>query len=210
MESPEHDDRNDDDAASVKEILARLAITGPALVETASDIYRKAKLHPGRSHRELRAASLYAACRLFAVPRTLREVSAVCGVDAKLLASSYRKVIEEEGLSMPVQDPASYVSGISSRAGLDTPTERRAIEIINTARRLRTTEGKAPTAVAAAALYMAYMELHPEENLDPGMRVTQVDIAEAAGVSEVALRNRLRTIHRAADEPADRSVTQRD
>jgi transcription initiation factor TFIIB len=196
MLSAEDDDHSEADAA-IRDITRRLGVTGPAAAETASQIYlaaKKGRIRFGYSFRQIQAAAVYASCRLFGVPRTLKEVASVCDLDFIPLASCYRRVVEDAGLTMPIPDPASYVSGISSRAGLDGPTELRAIEIINAAKRLRTTEGKAPTAIAAAALYMAYMELHPEESLDPRTRVTQQDIAEAAGISEVTLRNRVRTI----------------
>ena len=196
MPRAEDDDHSEADAA-IRDVTRRLGVTGPAVAETASQIYlaaKKGRIRFGYSFRQIQAASVYASCRLFGVPRTIKEVASACNLDFIPLASCYRRVVEGAGLTMPVQDPASYVSGISSRAGLDPPTERRAVEIVIAARRLRTTEGKAPTAVAAAALYMAYMELHPEESFDPGTRVTQMDIAEAAGISEVALRNRVRTI----------------
>ncbi len=197
MRSAEDNDGREDPATAIRDILRRHAVTAPAVAETASEIClaaKKGRMRFGHSFRQIQAASVYASCRLFGVPRTLKEVASVCDLDFVPLASCYRRVVVGSGLTMPVQDPASYVSGISSRAGLDAPTERRAVEIVIAARRLRTTEGKAPTAVAAAALYMAYMELHPEESFDPGTRVTQMDIAEAAGISEVTLRNRLRTI----------------
>ena len=206
MLSAEDDDNREADA-TIRDILRMLAVTGPAVAETASQIYLAAKgrMPFGYSFRQVRAASVYASCRLFGVPRTLKEVASACDLDVIPLASCYRRVIEDAGLTMPVQDPASYVPGISSRAGLDPPTERRAIEIIDTAKGLRTTEGKAPTAVAAAALYMAYRELHQEESLDPGTRVTQLDIAEAAGITEVTLRNRLRTIGYAVEKRSSKA-----
>jgi len=207
MKSAEDNDGHEGADATIKDILRMLTVTGPTAAETASQIYLAAKgrMRFGHSLRQIRAASVYASCRLFGVPRTIKEVASACDLDLIPLAACYRRVIEDAGLTMPVQDPATYVSAISSRAGLDPPIERRAIEIINTAKRLRTAAGKAPTAVAAAALYMAYKELHPEESLDPRTRVTQLGIAEAAGVTEVTLRNRLRTIRYVMDkESAER------
>jgi transcription initiation factor TFIIB len=199
------EDDNDEDAAEIREMLARLSVTGEAIAETALRIYLSVKRQPGHSHHELRAASVYASCRLFGVPRTLRDVSAACGMeDVVTLASRYRMVVEETGLTMPVPDPAGYVPRIASRAGLDSLTERRAIEILNSARRLRLTAGKMPEAVAAAALYSACLELGLGWSLDSKQGVTQTQIARAAGISEVTLRNRLWTIRYALDkEPAE-------
>ncbi len=183
-----------EEAVAIQDIARRLGISGTALVETASEIYFGSKSLPGVSFRSLLAASVYASCRLFGVPRTLKDVSSASGVEVTPLGRSYRKVVQNADLKMPVQDPVRYVPGIASRAGLDARTERRAIEIVGAAKKLGVMDGRIPTAIAAAALYKAYTELHPEESLDPNERVTQTDIADAAGVCELTLRNRMWTI----------------
>lgn len=196
MQSGEREKHHeDDDDAEIRGMLARLSVTGEAIAGTALEVYLSVKRLPGHSHHELRAASVYASCRLFGVPRTLRDVCAACGMqDAVTLASRYRMVVEETGLTMPVPDPAGYVPRIASRAGLDSVTERRAIEVLNSAKRLRLTAGKMPEAVAAAALYSACLERGIGWSLDSKQGITQMQIARAAGISEVTLRNRLWTI----------------
>jgi len=103
-------------------------------------------------------------------------------------------VVERTGLVMPIPEAVAYVPGIASRAGLDPATERRAIEMLNLVKRAGTAAGKAPAGIAATALYEAYIELHPPENADSTRRITQAQIAKAAGVTEVTLRNRSKTI----------------
>lgn len=61
-------------------------------------------------------------------------------------------------------------------------TQRMAIEILGEAERLKITVGKAPMGMAAAALYMA-CRMNGETR-------TQKMLAEAAGVTEVTIRNR--------------------
>ncbi len=180
-------------------------MNGPAFEETASEIYLRAKGLTGLSHRQLQAASVYASCRLFGIPRTLKDVSSASRVDVALLARCYRKVVQNADLKMPVPDPVRYVPGIASRAGMDARTERRAIEILEVAKRLRVTAGKDPAAVAAAALYMAYTELRQSlETNDSDERITQKDVAVAAGVNEVTVRNRSRSIRHAIENESPR------
>jgi len=205
MQSPERDNHGPRDAGAIKDILARLSVTAPAIAETATRIYLAAKRPSHYSNQQLRAASVYASCRLFRVPRTLNDVASRCGVGTTFLGRCYMKVVQDAGVTMPVQDQAAYIPAIASRTGLDSRTELRAVEIVRAAVRLLLTEGKAPNGVAAAALYRAHLELHSGESHDPMTRVTQKDIAQAAGISEVTLRNRLRTFYRVADEPIQHS-----
>ena len=193
----------DRETAAIQDIAKRLDISGTAFAETASEIYRRAKVLPGFSSCQLQAACIYASCRLFGIPRMLKDVSTACGVEVVQLARCYRKVVRNADLRMPVTDPARYAPQIASRAGLDARTERRALEILEAAKNLRMTAGKVPAAVAAAALYAAYTESHPAESFDAGGRVTQKDIADAAGVTEATVRNRLREIRYIVEkEPA--------
>jgi transcription initiation factor TFIIB len=85
-------------------------------------------------------------------------------------------------LKMPVVDPIKCVSRITSKAKLSEKTKRRALEILKKAEELKTSAGKDPMGLAAAALYVACVL--------EGENKTQKDIAEAAGVTEVTIRNR--------------------
>jgi transcription initiation factor TFIIB len=85
-------------------------------------------------------------------------------------------------LKMPVVDPTKCVSRIASKAGLSEKTKRRALIILKRAEATRTSAGKDPMGLAAAALYVACVL--------EGESKTQKDVAEAAGVTEVTIRNR--------------------
>jgi transcription initiation factor TFIIB len=71
---------------------------------------------------------------------------------------------------------------IASKVEVGEETQRKAIEILREAYRLKITIGKDPMGLTAAALYIAC--IMNEENR------TQKMIAEAAGVTEVTIRNR--------------------
>ena len=79
-----------------------------------------------------------------------------------------------------------FVPGIASKLNLNTRTEQYAIEILRKAKARRGLTGKDPRGLAAAALYKA--------SIDTNDKRIQKDIAEAAGTTEVTLRNRLRGI----------------
>ena len=163
-----------------------------AVTEKAAYFYRKAlerSLVRGRSITSIMAASLYAACRDMEVPRTLKDVAAVSNVKKKDLARSYRLLHKEMDFKMPVADSLRCVSRIASRAGVSEKTQRRAREILVRAKQMRITAGKDPMGFAASALYVA-CTLEGEEK-------TQKDVAEAAGVTEVTIRNRYKGLRSA-------------
>ena len=162
------------------------------IVERAAYIYRKALergLIRGRSITEMITASLYAACRSMAIPRTLKDLTAVANIRRKDLARSYRLLIRELDIKMPVPDPARSVAKIASKVEAGEKTRRRALEILAKARHLGVAAGKDPVGLAASALYVA-STLSGEEK-------TQRDIARAAGVTEVTIRNRYKSLRTA-------------
>jgi len=96
----------------------------------------------------------------------------VSNVKRKDLARSYRLLLKEMDIKMPVAEPSRCVSKIASRAGMSEKTQRRAREILIRAKQMRITAGKDPMGFAASALYVA-CTLEGEDK-------TQKDVAEAA------------------------------
>ncbi|MEM1569433.1 MAG: transcription initiation factor IIB [Candidatus Bathyarchaeia archaeon] len=155
------------------------------VLETASLIYRKAlkkRLIRGRSIQGIVAASIYMACRLCGLARTLDEISRVTMMDKREIARSYRFIVKELSEFIPPVDPIAYVSRFSNQLGIQGRTEEIACEIVKKAVELKLTCGRGPTGVAAAALYLA--------SILTGNRRTQREVAEVANVTEVTVRNR--------------------
>ena len=187
-------DRNLRQAFSELDRLADKLSLSETVVEKAAYIYRKALekgLVRGRSISALIAASLYAACRDTDTPRTLKDVAAACNIKKKDIARCYRLLIREMELKMPVVNPIRCISRISSKAGLSEKTKRRALLILKKAEAARNTAGKDPMGLAAAALYVACVL--------EGESKTQKDVAEAAGVTEVTIRNRYKGLKASLD-----------
>ncbi|MFB0558368.1 MAG: transcription initiation factor IIB family protein [Candidatus Bathyarchaeia archaeon] len=159
--------------------------------EHAALMYRQALKHDlirGRSIDAFVAASIHAACRLHKVPRSMKNVSKASTREHSEISRSYRLLLRELELKMPIDDPMKFVSGIASKLKIRQDTERRAVEILRLARERNGLSGKDPRGVAAAALYKACVE-----NQD---RRIQKEVAEAAGTTEVTLRNRLRGLEK--------------
>jgi len=173
--------------------------------EAAALIYRRAlkkDLIRGRSIEAFVAASIYAACRQSKVPRPLNEITRASTRDRGEITRTYRLLVRDLNIKMPVDDPMKFIPSIASKLRLRRDTEQRAVEILNKARQVRGLSGKDPRGLAAAALYMA--------SLDADDRRTQKDVAEAAGTTEVTLRNRLRGLEetlRVVDERQEQVVS---
>jgi len=164
----------------------------PPIKEKAAVIYRKSLdkgLVRGRSISAIAAASLYAACRMTQTPRTLRELAQNSPIDKKDIARCYRLLLRELSLQMPIPAAQLRVPKIASKVGVGEKTQQRAVEILREAERLKTTAGKDPMGLAAAALYIACV-MNDEKR-------TQKMIADAAGVTEVTIRNRYKGLKEA-------------
>jgi len=156
-----------------------------AVIEKASYIYRKALekgLVKGRSISALIAASLYAACRDTETPRTLKDVADAANVKRKDIARCYRLLHHELELKMPVVDSIQCIARISSKLEISEKTKRYAVKVLKEAQERKESAGKDPMGLAATALYLSCVK--------NGVSITQRDLAEAAGVTEVTIRNR--------------------
>ena len=162
----------------------KLALTS-AVIEKAAYIYRKAmerKLVRGRSIQGLVAACIYAECRNTETPRTLDDVAKGINIRRKEVARGYRLIFRELNLKMPVVDPVKGVSRIASIAELSEKCKRKAVKILNQAKKVGIVAGKDPMGIAAAALYLACISI--------GETKSQKEISIASGVTEVTIRNR--------------------
>ena len=140
------------------------------------------KLVRGRSIQGLVAACLYASCRNTETPRTLDDIAKGINIRRKDIARCYRLLVKELDLKMPVTDPVQCVARIASSIGITEKTKRFAVKVLKDAQAHEESAGKDPMGLAAAALYLSCVK--------NGEDKTQRDIAEAANVTEVTIRNR--------------------
>ncbi|KON29285.1 hypothetical protein AC480_03385, partial [miscellaneous Crenarchaeota group archaeon SMTZ1-55] len=148
------------------------------VTENAALIYRRALdqgVIRGRSIPSIAAASLYAACRLTRTPRSLNTIVEATTRRRKEVSRCYRLLQRELALTMPVDDPATYVSKIASQAGLSQKTQNAALGLLHEAKKRQADVGKSPAGMAAAALYVA--------SIRNGETVTQKALAAGAKVS---------------------------
>ncbi len=152
--------------------------------ETSAVIYRKVlrkHLTRGRTILGMVTASLYLACRVHKVPRPLEEVCDCTHMTRKEISLCVRLILQHLNLTIITQ-PHDYVSRFGTDLRLPGKTQKKAIDILNAAKKIHLTVGKDPKGMAAAALYVA--------GILTQSRRTQLEIAETARVTEVTVRNR--------------------
>ncbi len=165
--------------------------------EAASLLYRRVVengLARGRSIELLSAAVIYITCRQFQVPRTLEEVAEASKLSSKDIGRSYRFITRRLSINLPPVSPINYVPRFASMLGIPGPVQQQAIEILRKVLSLGLASGKGPMGIAAAALYMACIE--------SDVKKTQKEVASAAGVTEVTIRNRFKEISELLDQGA--------
>jgi transcription initiation factor TFIIB len=177
--------RNLMQAMNELQILTEKLHVPQSIKELAAVIYRKAldeDLTRGRTISGIVAAALYVACRFTKTPKTLNDIVKVSARSRGEVSRAYRLIVRTLKIEMPSHDPLNYVSRIATRANIPGEVQGVAVKLLRKAKRKRITMGKDPVGVAAAVLYLAcQME---------GENVTQKEIADVAGVTEVTLRNR--------------------
>ncbi|MFL6390722.1 MAG: transcription initiation factor IIB family protein, partial [Nitrososphaeraceae archaeon] len=159
------------------------------VVEKSAYIYRKAKsngLTRGRTISGLVAASIYAACREMGTPRTLKDIAAAANINRKYLAKAYRLLLIELDIKVPLVDQIKCIARVANKANLTEKTKRQAIRIMDEITQMQISAGKNPMGLAATILYLSCLKT--------GENKTQTDISQAAGVTEVTLRNRFKEL----------------
>ena len=133
----------------------------------------------------LAAAALYVACREFREPLTMRDLAGACHCEPRDVGRCYVTILERMHISRPKLNGGNYLHNVF--LGRPVPSEAYRISegIIRKASAVGV-GGRNPMTLAAAALYLACCGL--------GERVTQAEVAEAAGVWEESVRETSKTI----------------
>ncbi|MFP3209471.1 MAG: TFIIB-type zinc ribbon-containing protein [Nitrososphaeria archaeon] len=171
-----------------------------AAAERAALIYRRAQgagLLVGHAIPPFAAASVLAATRELGIPRRIADVAAAAGLGKHEVYRAY-SLLWEAGMveAAAVQSPEAFVARVASAAGLPEAVARRALELL---RGLRASwpgaaAGRDPMGLAAAAVYVAAKLVCADS------RLTQRDLAEVTGVTEVTIRKGVRALGYRCDQ----------
>ena len=160
------------------------------IIEKTAYIYRKAEergLIRGRTILGMVTAAIYIACREIETPRTLKEIATISNIKRKNIALCCRLLIRELDLKVPIADPMKCIVKIANKANLSEKITRQAMNIMTEVVKRGISAGKNPMSFAATVLYIS--------SFKNGENVRQSDIAKAAGITEVTLRNRIKELN---------------
>ncbi len=173
---------------SITRISSRLGLP-QSIRETAAFIYRKATLDNlvrGRRMEGMAAAALYAACRQCNLPRTLDEIVQVTSASRTEIGRGYRHLAKELQLKLLPTAPQDYLPRFGNQLQISNDVLEKAKEILDEADRKNITNGRGPTGLATAALYISSILCNK--------RTTQKKIADTIGITEVTIRNRYKEL----------------
>lgn len=177
-----------------------------SVVEKTAYIYRKAQsrgMIRGRTVSAMLAAAIYIACREIGVGKTLRDIAQGTNVKPQTLSQSYRILLTELDIKTPMLDPMRCVVKAANKMKLSERITRQALNIMQTAVRKEASAGKNPMGLAAAVLYISYLNNNinestnnnnkRNENNNNGKR-SQTSFAQAAGITDVTLRHTIKDL----------------
>jgi transcription initiation factor TFIIB len=171
------------------QILSEKLHVSYSIQEKAALIYRKAldeDLIRGRTIAAIVAASLYVGCRFTKTPKTLNDIVEASMLGRREVSKAYRLLVRILKIKMPPHDPLAYVSRIAEKAYVSGEIQGIVVRLLQEVKHKRITMGKDPVGVVAALLYIACQL--------KGENITQKEIAEAAGTTEVTIRNRRKEV----------------
>jgi len=129
---------------------------------------------------------IYIVCRRNGIPRSLNDIVKVSKVPKRRISHTYKSILRALNIQLRPLSPSDFIPVICSSLGLSGDVCAIAQHILSTAKDV--IGGKNPLGVAASAIYVAAFLC--------GKHVTQKEVAEAAGISEVSIRNIYRDLIR--------------
>ena len=166
----------------------KLGLT-PSIVEKTAYTYRKVQevgLIRGRTINAVLVACLYITCRELGVSRTIDELAEASNIRKKAIAKIYREIVFHLQRKIPQVNCFQCIDKIANKIELSERTTRHARDLMKKVLEQEFSAGKDPMGFAGAVLYVSLQ-------LD-GKTIRQIDIAEAAGVTEVTIRNRAKDL----------------
>jgi transcription initiation factor TFIIB len=160
-----------------------------AVIEKTAYIYRKAqenRLVLGRSISAVLTAAIYTVCREMGIPRTLNDIATKSNVKRKSVAKCYRQLLLGLDLKIPMVDPIKCITRVANKAEITEKTKHQAINLMYTVIKNEISAGKDPMGLAATVIYASC--------ISTGEIKTQKEVANAADITDMTLRTRLKDL----------------
>lgn len=148
-------------------------------MEILEEVYRNNSYH-GKKSENLVGAVVYLTSSKF-FPVQPEEIYESLDISKKSLFNTVRYLMKEGYVkSNPGSEPTDYIEKYSKKLNLDEDLKQEAIEIGKKTEDAGSFSGRAPSGLAASSIYLA-------SSLNGG-EVTQKDLSEVCGKSEVTIR----------------------
>lgn len=187
---------------AIREIseIADRANLPKTIVDEASGLFRR--VHEQRRLRNrprvsVVSACIYLACRMQTAARSFKELSTISGVQASLIAKCYKAILKtvdtpRQPIGSTHVDSIAFMSRFCSNLGLPNEVQRVASHIAAVVKEKSVADGRNPTSIAAAAIYMASQVSDTKRS--------QKEISEVAGVADSTLKQAYRLMLERASE----------
>ena len=172
----------------IERISDEIKITD-SIKESALEIFSsssKSGLVRGRSSEKVAAASIYTACRMANVPRTLDEIADKSNLNRNELSRLHKLIVRKLKLKVGFTNIGNLLPRFATKLALNKNIQNDAQDIIELVESSDYRQGISPAALLGAALYISCK--------NNKIRRSQLEIAKAVGTSEVTLRNRAKEI----------------
>ena len=141
-----------------------------------------------RSVPVIAASSLYTACRESHTPVTLKDLANATDSNPREIGRCYRSIISRMNIAPPNLNGATYAVRVAGTVKASNEASELSLQIVNKSIE-KGLGGRNPMTLAAAAVYLAC--------LITGEDSRQSDVADAAGVSEVSVRECVKSMRQA-------------
>lgn len=181
-------DQEADGVQAVQELGKHLSL-GASAINEAKELHNRVitnGIHIGRTTSSIASATIYLACRKLKKPIPLSEIAQTAGISQKGLMRTARTIEKKLELSIPPLSPMDVIDRIADKLLLKDDVISSAKAILHNPITQRGSIGMSPFSVAAAAIYIAGLTCRSS--------ITQDEIAKAANVTEVTIRNRYRKL----------------
>jgi transcription initiation factor TFIIB len=185
--------------------LKQKLILPSSVVEKAAYIYRKVQqkeIVRGRTRNGAMAACVYIACREAGIPRTFDEVARTTNITRKELSNAYIAIVLGLDLRIPIIDPIKCLVKLADKTHVDEKITRYAIGYLKQVIDSEISAGKDPMSIVATVLYLTCLQYGDESK-------TQRSFADAAGISDVTIRNRRQELQNKIPSMTSKKVVNR-
>src|SRR5215469_11211734 len=116
----------------------------------------------------------------------LDDIAVISNIKRKSIAKCYRQIIFELDLKPTIVDNTKCIARVANRVNISERTKHRAISLMNDVVKNGLSAGKDPMVLAATVVYAS--------RLGTSEQKSQIDIANAADVTDVTIRNRFKDL----------------